>query len=88
MASTDGQTTYHQWTNRRLMTENIAKATVRQWESKFRELAEYAVKECQLDKNSFVLFKYIAFNCASGDSCTLLAYLACSTLSLSIHFAR
>ena len=41
MASTDGQTTYHQWINRRLMTENIAKATVRQWESKFREFAEY-----------------------------------------------
>ena len=37
----DGQTTYHQWINRRLITESIAKATVRQWESKFRELSEF-----------------------------------------------
>ena len=37
----DSQTTYHQWINRRLLTENSTKATVRQWESKFRELAEY-----------------------------------------------
>ena len=55
----DGQTTYHQWINRRLMTENIAKATMRQWESKFRELAEYKGTDylADLTKSDALKFK-------------------------------
>ena len=32
----NGQTTWHQWINRRVMTENISKTTVRNWESRLK----------------------------------------------------
>ena len=32
----DGQTTWQQWINRRKMTENISKATIRNWESRLK----------------------------------------------------
>ena len=37
----DGQTTWHQWINRRVMTENISKATVRNWESRLKMLSTW-----------------------------------------------
>ena len=33
----DEQTTWQQWINRRVMTENISKATVRNWESRIKD---------------------------------------------------
>ena len=32
----DGQTTWQQWVNRRVLTENISKATVRNWENRLK----------------------------------------------------
>ena len=32
----NGQATWNQWMNRRVMTENISKATVRNWESRLK----------------------------------------------------
>ena len=37
----DGQTTWQQWINRRIMTENVAKATVRNWESRLKMLSKW-----------------------------------------------
>ena len=37
----NGQTTWHQWINRRVMTENISKATVRNWESRLKMLSKW-----------------------------------------------
>ena len=37
----DGQTTWQQWINRRIMTENISKATVRNWESRLKMVSAW-----------------------------------------------
>ena len=37
----NGQTTWHQWINRRVMTENISKATVKNWESRLKMLSTW-----------------------------------------------
>ncbi len=37
----DGQTTWQQWINRRVMTENISKATIRNWESRLKMISEW-----------------------------------------------
>ena len=37
----DGQTTWQQWINRRVMTENISKATIRNWESRLKMVSAW-----------------------------------------------
>ena len=37
----DGQTTWQQWVNRRVLTENISKATVRNWENRLKMLSAW-----------------------------------------------
>ena len=37
----DGETTWQQWVNRRILTEHVAKATVRNWESRLKLLSAW-----------------------------------------------
>ena len=41
----DGQTTWQQWINRRVMTENISKATIRNWESRLKMVSTWKVSD-------------------------------------------
>jgi integrase len=54
----DGQTTWQQWINRRVMTENISKATVRNWESRLKMVSawkgtDYLTDLTKIDARNF-----------------------------------
>ena len=54
----DGQTTWQQWINRRVMTENISKATIRNWESRLKMVSawkgtDYLTDLTKIDARNF-----------------------------------